>query len=209
MVCVIFQFAGGLVLATALLGCAARAPRSQPQPVIDRSYVDLQPGWRIRTVSPILRSPISKLEIKETKLAGGGVAYAAGNDLLGYETSFYAVTRGKDSGVAIAFVSSEVTIDGKTSSQSHPKLSLFEFPTWTRYVRLVFLTRISSADHNQAVLAASSLADLDKLTQRVEDDPSSACVSQAETYCVWVPQGSAVRPEERDPANRRNWVPVL
>jgi hypothetical protein len=152
---------------------------------------------------------MSKLEIKETKLPGGGVGYSAGNDLLGYETSFYTVTKGEDSGVAISFVSSEITINGKMSSQPHPRMSLFEFPTWTRYVRLVFLTRVSSADHNQAMLAASSLADLDKLTQQVEANPSSACESNSETYCVWVPQGSAVRPEKRDPSNRRNWVPVL
>jgi len=203
-----FQLLGGLALA-ASLGCTTRVPSTEPPPLIDRSYVDLQPGWRIRTVSPILKAGASRLEIKETKTLDGGVAYSAGDDLLGYETTFYAVTRGKDLGVNIAFISSEITISGKNSNQSHPRLSLFEFPAWTRYVRLVFLTRVSSADHNQAVLGASTMAGLETLTQQVEADPVSACHSQEETYCVWVLPGSAVRPERRDPESRKNWVPVL
>jgi hypothetical protein len=103
---------------------------------------------------------------------------------------------------------SEKTIDGKTSRQEQPAVRLFDFSGSAWYVRLVFFTRVSRADHNQAILAAASLEDLNRLTQQVEADPAAYCRSHEESHCAWVPEGISVQAEKRDPAHRKNWVPV-
>jgi hypothetical protein len=195
-------------LTAAVLGCAARVPHTSLPPPVGRSFIDLQPGWRIRTVTPILKSGTYLPEFKETALVGGTVEITTGDDLIGYETSYYTVVPGKESGVAIAFASAENTINGRTSRKPQPLVRLFDFSPSAQYVRLVFLTRVSRADHNQAVLAASDMAALDNLTQQVEADPAANCKSQGESYCMWVPEGIAVRPEKRDPAHRNNWIPA-
>jgi len=45
--------------------------------------VDLQAGWRIRAVTPILKSGKYKPELKETAVAGSGVELSAGDDFIG------------------------------------------------------------------------------------------------------------------------------
>jgi hypothetical protein len=198
-----------LPVIAAFIGCATRVPHTEPPPTTaSPNYVDLQPGRRIRTVTPILNSGKFKPEFKETAVAGSAMELSAGDDFIGYETSYYAVTPGKDSGVAVAFVSSENTINGRTSRQAQPLVRLFDFSGSTRYVRLVLLTRVSRADHNQAILATASMEDLNGLTQQVEADPAAYCRSQGESHCAWVPEGISVQAEKRDPAHRKNWVPV-
>jgi len=198
-----------LAVTAAVLGCAARVPRPQPAPIVPRSYVDVQPGWRIRVVTPILKSGKYLPEFKETTIVGGTVEITTGDDLIGYETSYYAVTPGRNFGVAIAFVSAETTISGETSRQPQPRVRLFDFSVSAQYVRLVFLTRVSRADHNQAIVAASDMAALDNLTEQVEADPAANCKSQGGSSCMWVPEGIAVRPEKPDPAHRKNWIPAI
>jgi len=189
------------------IGCATRVPRTEPSPNIGHSYVDLQPGWRVRTVTPILKSGKYKPELKEMATPRGAAELSAGDDFVGYETSYYAVVPGEESGVTIAFVSAARTINGKTSRQSQPLVRLFDF-SGSQYVRIVFLMRVSQADHNQAILAAATPDDLDRLTQRVEADPAINCTPHVQSYCTWVPEGMAVRPEKRDPAHRNGWVPA-
>lgn len=193
------------------LACAAPRPKVPPPPdgnYTFRRYTDLQPGWRIRAVTPILKSGKYKPELKEIGANGNTVELSSGDDLIGYETSYYSVRPGK-SGVVIVFVSAANTINGKTTRKTNPLVRLFDFPASTRYVRLVFLTRISRADHNQAILAAANLDDLNRLTDEVESDPNANCKSQGESGCTWVPEGIAVRPEMRDPDHRNNYVPAI
>jgi hypothetical protein len=61
---------------------------------------------------------------------------------------------------------------------------------------LIYLIRVSAADHNMAIAAAASIEDLEELTQRIRDNPAS-CENGGKTYCSWVPAGIAVRPETR------------
>jgi len=197
-----------LLMMAALVGCARRVRAPEPMKMLDRSYADLQPGWRIRVVTPILKSGKYKPDFKENAVVGGGVELAAGDDFVGYETSFYSVTVRTGAGVAITFASSESTIKGKSSPQPQPLVRLFDFPASARYVRLLFLTRVSRADHNQAILAAATLADLTLLTQQVEADPAANCRSEGDNHCEWVPEGIAVRVEHRDPAHHSTWLQV-
>lgn len=195
-------------LASVLSGCVPRIRPVEPPPSMDQSYVDLQPGWRLRVVTPILKSGKYKADFQETPASGGGVQLAVGDDFVGYETSYYQVGAA-ESGVVVRFSSAKVTVNGNESPRAQPLVRLFDLPTSARCVRLVFLTRVSRADHNQAILAAAGIDELNRLTSQVMADPATNCRSQGESYCGWVPEGIAVRAEKRDPAHRKDWIPAL
>jgi hypothetical protein len=173
-----------LALACVLTGCAARKA-SVPPAAVDRSdYIDLQPGWRLRVVTPALKSG-------------------------GYELAYYAVRSRIGTGVRVAFLSAEINEEGKTTAQSRPLASLFQLPRSARYVRLIFLTRVSRADHDMAVVASGESHDLDALTRRVLADPADSCKSEGPTYCAWIPRGIAVAPElQRTVDGVGDWVPA-
>jgi hypothetical protein len=195
-------------ITAALAGCAMRTRPVVPPPVTDRDYIDLQPGWRIRAITPILKSGAYKPELKEATASGGSVQISAGDDFVGYETSYYSVRPGKPAGVVVAFVSAETNIDGKVTGTQQPRVHLFDFPASARYVRLFLLTRVSRADHNQAILAAPTLEDLNSLTERVRADPAVGCTSRADSHCEWVPEGIAVRPERSDRSHPNHYIPA-
>jgi len=194
--------------ATVLGGCAKHIQHAEPPPILNRSYVDLEVGWRIMTVTPILRSGKYKPEIKETSSANGGAELSAGDDFIGYEISYYEVTPGKQYGVAIEFVAAENKINGKASRQAQPRARLFDLSSDVGFIRLVFLTRASRADHNQAILAAADLEELNRLTEALETDTAAICESQRESHCEWIPEGISVQPEKRDPQRPKKWVPA-
>jgi hypothetical protein len=201
------HFLLGSAIAATFAGCAHRIVQSAPEPLVERSYVDLQPGWRVRVITPIQKSGKFKVQLQET--AGDSThVLTTGDDFLGYETSYYAVSAGKGAGVALAFASAELKKEGKTVRQSHPLVALFDLPENARYVRLVFLIRASQADHNQVILASSNLNELDALTQRVQANPAETCMKSAESFCSWVPEGISVQPEKLESARGKNWVPA-
>jgi hypothetical protein len=189
-------------------GCVRHVPPVEPVPAAVRTYVDLQPGWRIRVVTPVLRSGKYMADLRAMPSSAGAIGLSAGDDFVGYETSFYRVSPTAQSDLSIEFVSSTVTIEGKVSQKQQPIVRLFQMPAAARHARLVFLTRVSGADHNQAILAAAELDELDRLTKLVEADPTTNCRSQDNSYCEWVPEGIAVSAEKLDPAHRRNWIPA-
>jgi len=177
------------ILAAALTGCAARTPHENMGTPINRSYVDLEPGWRIRVVTPILKSGTFKVQT-------------------GFEIDYYAVNALNRHRPFIEFSSAVATRNGKRTKPSQPLFPLFDLPATVHYVRLLFLTRVSQNEHDQAILAASSVAELDALTRRVEPSPAENCKPQPEGICSWVPDGISVQPEKRTHASRETWVPA-
>jgi hypothetical protein len=171
--------------------------------------VDLQPGWRIRVVTPVLKSGRYAPDFKTMPSSSGATELSAADELVGYEASYYRVIPAARSGVSIEFKSSTVSIGAKESQNQQPVVLLFQMPKAARHVRLVFLVRVSHADHNQAILAASELDELDRLTKEVEADPATNCKSRDASYCEWVPEGITVRAEKIDPAHRKNWIPAF
>jgi hypothetical protein len=181
---------GAVDLSQALPGQAL--PGSQVIP--DSGFLDLRPGWRLRVVTPLLKSGGFALRTFSPEASGNTVTLSTGGELEGYETAFYAVAPHPQGGVRISFDSAEVTKQGVSAPQPRPTLPLFNLPSSARFVRLVFLTRVSQADHDMAVLAAGDIAALDRLAAEFQSNPR-ACAAAGRNYCAWIPLGIAVRPE--------------
>jgi hypothetical protein len=172
-------------------------------------YIDLQPGWRLRVVTPILKSGGYQLRAAGQQISGNNITLSTEADFLGYELAYYAVRSRNGAGVRVEFVSAEIIKEGNTSAQSRPLAPLFQLPHSARYVRLIFLTRISRADHDMALVAARESDALDALTRGVLADPTEACKIETRTYCAWIPQGIAVAPElQRMTNGMGQWIPA-
>jgi len=198
----------GIVATIFVAGCAVRKPHEDVNAFVDKSYVDLEPGWRVRVVIPILSSGKFKMQSEQFQGEDKIGELKAGSDFLGYETDYYAVTAQDGNGVAIRFDTAAVMNDGKSTQRSQPMVPLFDLPENIRYVRLLFLTRASETEHDQAILGSSSLADLDLLKREVEDSPAQKLQVQPQGVCTWVPAGIAVQPEKKASANGGVWIPA-
>ena len=128
-------------------------------------------------------------------------------DFIGYETQYYAVTR-HGSGVRIGFARAQANKNGVLIAESRPSILLFDLPRSARHVRLVYLQRLSSADHNMAVIGAPGLSDVSEMTAKIMAHPDS-CLSEGKQFCAWIPAGIAVRPEKPVGAgDEPDWTPV-
>jgi hypothetical protein len=144
----------------------------------------------------------------QTKGVGGGsdpVVVKTDNDFVGYEIDCYSVNAHKE-GVIVRFSSAEVRKNGRKSNQVQPLVPLLDLPESIHYVRLLFLTRVSPSEHNEAILGASSLPNLDLSTRTVESSPADNCKIQPEGSCSWVPEGISVQAEKKSPNGA--WVPA-
>jgi hypothetical protein len=197
-------------MAAFLSACGPRNVRVPPANLarsVSQDYIDLQPGWRLTVVTPILKSGGYQLNVSEQRTAGNTVTLAAGTDFIGYEVAHYSVQARWGGGVRVRFSSAEVTKDGKTESQSQSIVSLFRSPRSARFIRLIYLIRVSQADHNMAVAAANEPDALDALTRQVQTSPSNGCNIGKRTFCSWIPEGIAVRPEAlRIVDGNQKWV---
>ena len=188
-----------LTLLTALKGCAARNVHVQAKEPVgfdDFSYLDLQVGWRLRVVTPILKSGGYLLHSLDKQSNDDLTHLSAGPDFIGYETSYYAVKKhGTD--LRIDFTSAETVIDGKMNKQLVPLARLFEFPLGMRYARIIYLVRKSDADHNVALLYAADTEALAISTLNLQAAPDMGCKQGVGSFCSWVPQGISVQPQEQ------------
>jgi hypothetical protein len=206
-----------VAITAALTACAPRTirtPADAPAIAADAAaYIDLQPGWRLRVVTPLTRSGTYVLHPKQQQnatAAAGGLAFTVSKerDFMGYETAYYFVQPRGRTGVRIEFVSAEDPTNGVTTPQPQPQLMLFQLPKRASYVRLVYLARISRADHDMAIVASTNKDLLDSLTRRLQANPR-ACVNTEHAFCSWVPAGIAVRPEvPKDRNGAAQWAPA-
>lgn len=196
-----------LALACVFAGCSthhARAPAAAAITPASSSYIDLEPGWRLRVVTPILKSGGYRLGAADLQVSGDTVTLSAGPDFLGYELAYYAVkARG------VEFLSAQITRDGQTAPQPRPVARLFQLPRGVRHVRLIYLIRVSQADHDMAVAAAKDMNALDALTRRVMANPADGCKTERGAVCSWIPAGIAATPEVRVMVGgAEHWVPA-
>jgi hypothetical protein len=195
----IAMVASALIIAS----CSKSKPViATPSPVSNSEYIDLQPEWRLRVVTPLGKTGDYKLKFQEVAESGNQLTLRAA-DFGGYETSYYSVEPRRP-GVRVRFASAEVTREGVTSPATKSVVPLFTAAARNRYVRLVYLTRVSTADHNMAVISCEKLNDLEALTRAAQaNDP----VCGKDPRCSWIPAGIAVRPELKRPADG-TWAPA-
>jgi len=200
--CLLFLIAAAFTLGTA---CRTRPQADHPTP-LERAYIDIEPGWRLRVVAPILKSGSFDMHIKEQRQENGVVVLKTGEDFEGYETDFYTVAS-KGDGLNVRLSSARITRpDKKEMRPLRPLDSILDLPGDTQSLRLLFLARESESDHDQAVLTATSAQDMDAITNAVLEHPIENCRSQAQATCAWVPRGIVIRPEKK---SGRTWVPAL
>ena len=199
-----------LLLALALMGCAVRRGPSRDalNAAVARGFIDLQPGWRIKAFTPILKSGGYLPAFVEGQQPGPNVRLAVPADVVGYETSYYSVKRREDQSlqnheateqaVKVELASVLLTEDGKTSRRPQPALALFDLPDTTRLVRLLYLVRVSGADHDMAIVGAATPGALEELTTAIESNPAENCAINGLGYCKSVPKGIGVQIESSD-----------
>lgn len=192
------------------LGCVrARTPAPTTPNPISNDYIDLQPGWRIRVVTPITKSGAYVLHSLEQRQAGNTVEMRA-PDLIGYEDALYTVRSADDARLRVQFKSAEISSGGAKHSASNPRLQLFRgVSPRACCIRLLFLTRVSGADHEAAIVSAETPAALQAKTEVVDRNPESACHDDEQSGCFWVPAGISVQPQRPGTANgKKQWVPA-
>lgn len=166
-------------LAVSLLLAVAACSRkvvhkpATPETSTDNAYLDLEPDSKLRIVLPL-------------KTEGAQP---------GFEIAHYAVIGHRGGRVRLEFLSAEITSDGKLVPEPRAPLLPFGLPPKPAHIRLLYLQRLSQADHNMAVLAADRIDILDRATQQIRADPNR-CRIEAQIFCYWVPPHVAVRPEK-------------
>jgi hypothetical protein len=184
-----------LVLSGILSGCvkrvhapAAAAP-AMKWPARSPDFIDLVPG-SVREVTPIFAS--GGFVAKGLEQQSGNVITLTGTDFEGYETAIYTLKAREGGGVEVGLTSVETTKGSQTTAEIKPRVPLFQFPRRVRYIRMLYLIRVSGADHNMAVLGSDEVDRLNMLTTQVQDDPVGGCRNVRRAYCSWIPQGIAV-----------------
>lgn len=188
------QLLAGAVLVV-LAACSrqiAVAPNA-PAPS-DNSYSDLESGSNLKIVVPLLKSGGFRSDWQTSRVNANTFKVRA-DDLIGYTVLHYAVL-GKDGLVRLKFLSAEETREGKTAPAAAPPVLPFDLPRRAEYIRLVYLVRVSRADHNMAIVASKRLDRLHAFTARLIENPE-VCKSVDAIFCSWVPTGIAVRSERQ------------
>lgn len=197
---------------------------TQSAPAHSMQWIDLQPGWRVRVVTPIVKSGgyLPRLEpmarnatSQENAQSPRGSAGPAvlplktGKGFMGFEVSMYRVKARRGGGIHVAFVSAVINRRGKKISARYPILPLFRLPRNDRFVRVLHLAWTIQGSHDAAILAAKRRGSLDVFSRKVEFHPS-ACVDSPEASCSWVPAGVAVIPEYKKHLNgKMRWTAAM
>ncbi len=155
------------MLLLTLAGCSRKVVRAPatPQPFVAKDYIDLEPDSQLRIVLP----PPN------------------------FEVVHYSVTGRRRGRVRLQFLSAELIHDGKSIPEPRPPLLPFALPPKAAHIRLLYLRRLSQADHNMAVVAADRMDILESATKQIRADPNS-CRESSTIICSWVPPHVAVRP---------------
>ncbi len=160
--------------------------------------LDLAPGYRLKLVSPILRegagpgaSALATEDVtgSDRKLS---LTVKTSGDFLGYEISWYGIeAKPSATGARVVFATAESHIGNEVTTTQRPRTNYFVFPEGAAYYRLFYLTRVSQADHNIAILSAGSRGKLDQMTDAFNRDPE-AYVKASPPSCAALPKEVAV-----------------
>jgi hypothetical protein len=146
-------------------------------------YVDVEPEFALSSVAPLLKPGVK--------------AYRTPDDIAGYETIYYDVTRRAGGGVKISVRSVERNIQRKVTQVRRPATEVIKLPDSARYARYYFRMWNVKGDRKLAILATSSPDRLTPMSKRFEADPEGFCksVKPSEATCITVPGHMMIVPE--------------
>jgi hypothetical protein len=190
---------GAIAIASALIQRMALPTRTAHElrygALRDTGFIHLEPGFRIRTISPILKGGGYRLKAVEEQ-SGNTVTIRTGSEFMGMETAYYTVAaKPASSGLKVDLLSVERTIDGKSQPATEPVERFLDLPEWVSQIRLFFLTRAARSDNDVTIIGARSAALLELATERFQVDPDNYCKQEGEgVVCRAIPAGIAVAP---------------
>lgn len=155
--------------------------------------MNLKAGDRLRIVLPLTKTGNALPSYANEQRQSATISLSA-NDQVGFATAHYEVMARRNGKVLLHFVAAEEIRDGKTMPQHTAPSFPFHLPEKPMYLRLVYLIRASTADHNMAIAGAKETEALENLTHELRQG-TAACKQTEEVFCQWVPAGIAVRPE--------------
>lgn len=160
----------------------------------NNSFSDLEPGSALKIILPLLKSGGFLPEL-QTEQINANTFNVRADDFIGYTTLHYTAV-GRKGTVTLKFVSAEQTQQGNTTSLPQSPPLPFALPHHRAHVRLVYLVRVSRADHNMAIVASKRIDALNAFTARLNEHPE-ICKTADGIFCSWVPAGVAVRVEHQ------------
>lgn len=167
----------------------APAPPMAHQP--ENSYLDLAPGNRLRVILPVGDTLKAVQQGSSSGREHGTQTISAG--VVGYRTVYFRVVGPQRGRVHLSFESSATSTNGTTVRDSgRPRLP-FQLPDGRGYLRLLYLVRQSSADHNMAVVLARNATALATFTERFNTDPNVCREKGEDVVCTWIPSGVGLR----------------
>lgn len=202
-----------LLIAVSFGGCHRQTLRPVAAPAAltgSKTFVDLEPGWRLTLVTPLRRdSPNASWQYGQPTVKTGATNQGLNITLtldpatqFGFEQSQFEVLP-----TGLRWQQSIRNLEDVASPAPAPILALFPPPARPARLRLLFLTRASDKNYNTALLIAPNPAALEAFTARVRENPDQACQSTRSQRCIWIPPGVAARPEK--PASAGAFMPVL
>ena len=149
-----------LVLLNACVARTAHVAANRAPAVVPRYCIDLEPGWRVRVVTPILKGGGYRVK---TEGEPGATTLKAGAGFLGYEVACCAVKPRAQQGWGGS--------RGTTARAVIPRAGRSQ-------IRATDLpVRVSEADHDMAVVAANKRDALDPLTVQVRANADGIAVT--------------------------------
>ena len=203
---------GLILLAVSFWGCHRQklSPAAAPGSLVSiRTFLDLEPGWRLTLVTPMRRDSASapwrygQPSVKTETTNGLNITISVDpNSQFGFERTSYAVQA-----KGLAWQESVRNLEGKEERALEPILQLFPKPGKTQRLRLLFLTRASDLNYNTALLSAQNPTAMEAFTVAVRANPDQACQPGKAQTCIWIPPGVAARPEKPSPNGA--FIPAL
>lgn len=206
----IFVWQISLVAGCLLLTACPHKSLVQPTPSIhnlgETDYVDLQIGWRIRVITPVMSSG-GYIVPMTAKVEGNAITVTTGKEFLGYQTDFYDVRSSSDGMMKVKFIYGEAVVQGKKTKRAQPALQLPPQTLDKGFFRLVYLTRVSQHDHDMVLLASTHKDSLHDLTNSIVANVLNNCGVSKDSSCTEIPKGVGFIVEEEVRKNgQTQWV---
>lgn len=138
-------------------------------------YLDLQPGFVLKSVTPIREN--------------GQVA--------GYLTSYYRTGPNGKGGVKVTAGEAETNLRGKITRGVSPDHPVLHLPSKAIHLRLFLRTWSVTQDRRIALVAAPSVAFLDRATREFETDPERFCreAARQDVACISIEKDAVLHAE--------------